>query len=320
MPYDSVIDRTDAGALIPTEVANEIIKAVPQSSAVMRMAKRLPNMSRYQRNIPVMSALASAYFINPGADHSDTGLKQTTEVTWENVYLYAEEIAAIVPIPEAVLDDSDYDIWGEVKPSLIEAFGQVFDAAVLYGTNAPAPWPDDLLTRCTAAGHVVQLGAVGDLYDDLLSEGGTISKIEEDGFMATGHIAHLTLRAKLRGLRDDTQQPLFKTSLQSPTQYELDGVPLEFPMNGSVNPASSLLISGQWNQLVYAIRQDMTFKILTEAVIQDAAGAIKYNLAQQDMVALRAVMRLGWALPNPINRINAAAATRCAFSILAPAP
>jgi len=34
------------------------------------------------------------------------------------------------------------------------------------------------------------------------------------------------------------------------------------------------------------------------------------------MVALRAVMRCGFALPNPINRMNQVAATRCPFAIL----
>ena len=50
----------------------------------------------------------------------------------------------IVPIPEAVLDDSAFDIWGEVQPALVEAFGIAIDQAVLYGTNIPASWTTNL--------------------------------------------------------------------------------------------------------------------------------------------------------------------------------
>jgi hypothetical protein len=82
--------------------------------------------------------------------------------------------------------------------------------------------------------------------------------------------------------------------------------------------ATCTSIAGQWDQLVYAIRQDMTYKLLDQAVIQDAAGNIVYNLAQQDMVAMRVVIRLGFALPNPLNRMVAAAATRFPFSVLIP--
>jgi hypothetical protein len=76
------------------------------------------------------------------------------------------------------------------------------------------------------------------------------------------------------------------------------------------------MISGDWTKLVYAMRQDMTFKILDQAVIQDASGNIIYNLAQNDMVAIRAVMRLGFALPNPINRMEETAASRSPFCVL----
>jgi len=41
-------------------------------------------------------------------------------------------------------------------------------------------------------------------------------------------------------------------------------------------------------------------------------------LAQQDMVALRAVMRLGWQVPNPINRIEEDADERYPFAALIP--
>src|SRR3990172_140965 len=111
MHYNSIISRTDAADLIPTETSQEIIKEIPQSSVVMQFGRPLPNLSRKQRRVPVMSLLATAYFVAPGAG-AETDRKQTTEANWGGVDLVAEELAVIVPIPEAVLDDADYDIWG----------------------------------------------------------------------------------------------------------------------------------------------------------------------------------------------------------------
>jgi HK97 family phage major capsid protein len=311
--YNSNIDRSNVGALIPEDVSREIIQGVPEYSAIMSLATKAPNMSRAQRRLPVLSTLPTAYFVD-----GDTGLKQTTEQAWDNKYLNAEELAVIVPIPEAVLDDQDYDIWGEIKPRIMEAMGIAFDAAVMFGTNAPASWPTNLLTAATAAGNVVALGTGVDLYDDLLGENGVISTLESDGYMATGHVAAMAMRGKYRGLRDADGQPLFKTAMQDNTRYELDGSPIYFPRNGAMNPSSALQFSGDFKQLIYAMRQDITYKILDQAVIQDGAGAIVYNLAQQDMVALRAVMRLAWQVPNPINRLNTNNTTRYPVAVLTP--
>lgn len=320
MGYNNVISRTDASALIPQEVSNEIIKAVPEASAVMRLARKLPNMSRNQRRMPVMSALSTAYFVS-----GDTSLKQTSEVNWESKYLDAEELAVIVPIPEAVLDDADFDIWGEAKPSLVEAFGIAIDQAVMYGTNIPASWTTNLgaaglVARALAASNNASAAAFTDLYEAILGEtgggaAGVLGLLEADGFVATGHVGHVSLRSKLRNTRSTDGVPIFKATMTDATRYELDGSPIIFPTNGSVS-STYWLLSGDWTQLVYALRQDITYKILDQAVIQDAGGNIVYNLAQQDMVALRAVMRLGFALPNPINRMQATAVSRCPFAYL----
>lgn len=310
---DNMINRTGAEALMPEEYSREIIQGVAEHSAIMQLATRAPNMSRKQRRIPVLSTLPTAYFVN-----GDTGLKQTSEQAWGNKFLDAEELAVIIPIPEAVLDDADYDIWGEVKPRIMEAFGIAFDAAVMFGVNAPASWPTDLLASATAAGNVVALGTGADLYDDLLAESGVISLVEKDGYMATGHVGAMSMRGKYRGLRDTQGQPLFKTSIQGSTSYELDGAPIYFPRNGAFDATKALQFSGDFKQIIYAIRQDITYKILDQAVIQDAAGTIVYNLAQQDMVALRAVMRLAWQVPNPINRLNPTE-TRYPIAALTPA-
>ncbi len=321
MPYNNVISRSDASALIPPEISTEIIKAVPQAATVTGLARRLQDLATNQRRMPVMSALATAYFIS-----GDNQIKPTTEVNWTNVYIDAEELAVIVPIPEAVLDDTTYDIWGEVKPVLVEAFGIAIDQAVLYGTNIPATWTSNmgaagLVTRCTAAGHTVSAGGYTDLYEAILGETGAGTPglemlLEADGFVASGHIGHVSMRGKLRNVRSADGEPIFKANMQDPTRYELDGAPCLFPTNGAIDSTKGLLISGDWNQLVYAMRQDITYKILSEAVIQDGAGNIVYNLAQQDMVALRAVMRLGFALPNPISRMNTDANPRCPFAVL----
>jgi len=323
MPYNNVISRTDAAALIPTETSKEIIKSVAATNPLMQLARRLPNIPAARKTMPVMSALATAYFVN-----GDTDLKQTTELNWTNVNIDAEELAVIVPIPEAVLDHADYDIWGETRPALEEAFNVAIAGAVFYGTNIPASWTTNLgaaglLARCTAAGHTLSFAGNGyaDLYEAIMGEtpggvDGLLMTLEADGFMATGHVASMPMRGRLRNVRDVNGQPIFTRSMQERTRYELDGAPCYFPTDGSVLDASSWLISGDWSQLVYAFRQDITYKVLDQAVIQDAAGNIIYNLAQQDMVALRAVMRLGFALPNPINRVNQTAATRCPFAIL----
>lgn len=312
--YNGIIDRTGAQALMPEDASREIIDGVAEGSSIMRLATRAANMSRKQRRVPVLSTLPTAYFVT-----GDTGLKQTSQVAWANKYFNAEELAVIVPIPEAVLDDADYDIWGQIRPKIIEAFGIAFDAAVYYGTNAPADWPDDILTAATAAGNVVTLGTGNDLYDDLLGENGVISAVELDGYMPNGHVGALSMRGKLRGLRNADGDPIFKSNMVDKSPDQLDGFPILFPRNGAIDPAQSLMFSGDFTQIAYAMRQDITTKLLTEAVIQDQAGQIVYNLAQQDMVALRAVMRLAWQVPNPINRIQSTEADRYPISVLKPA-
>jgi HK97 family phage major capsid protein len=328
----SYIPRSGVEALMPEEFQREIIQEAPQQSAVMSLATRAPNMSRQQRRIPVLSVLPTAYFLNPGpsqrGDSSDVSFKKLTTQMWENKYLDAEELAVIVVIPEAVLDDSDYDLWAEIKPRLLESFGVAFDQAVLYGINAPAVWPDAIVPASIAAGNYVPLGAVGDIYDDIMGEDGVIAKVEEDGFMVNGHVAAMTMRSKLRGLREKITgtieskgQPIFKAlykeGTQGATRYELDGEQVIFPRNGSIIPSRSLMISGDWKQMVYAMRKDITWKILTEAVIQDpSSGDIVVNLAQQDSVALRAVMRIAWQVPNPINRLQPDEEERYPFAVL----
>ncbi|MBR1710600.1 MAG: phage major capsid protein [Clostridia bacterium] len=295
------IERTNAEALIPEETSHNIIEESIKRSAILPLANRMANMVAKQSSVPVMTGSVHASFIN-----GDTGLKPTSNMTWDKVVMTAEELAVIVPIPEAVLADADYDIFGEVRPRIVEAFSLAIDAAILHGTNKPLSWPDGLVPAAIAAGNGVAYS--GNLYQDINGEDGVIAKVEEAGIAVNSYLGALKLRAKLRGAVDTAGQPIFRTAYSNGDagrmMYELNGSPIVFPENGSLDGDQALLLAGNFNYVRYAMRQDMTYKILDQATLTDASGNVILNLAQQDCVALRAVMRLGWAIPRPVNIIS----------------
>lgn len=312
----SAIDRNSLSGLIPEPVNKEIIQGAVAESAVLRMARELAPMTSKTQTLNVLDALPTAYFVNGEATDSGAGnaFKQTTKMAWAKKKIYAEEIAVIVPIPEAVLDDSNYDIWGEIRPRLSEQFGKLIDAAILFGTDKPSTWRKGVVPSAIEAGNGVAAGT--SIFDDIMGANGLIAKVEQDGFNPNGVMSAVQMRGQLRGLKDTTGQPIFKTDMQGDTRYALDGMDMYFPMNGSFDPSQAQLIVGDWSQLVYSIRQDITFKIFTEGVIQNpTTKAIEYNLMQNDMVALRAVMRLGWEIANPINAYNADIENPFPFSV-----
>lgn len=307
-------NREKAEALIRDQIVDNIEQDLPKESTFMGLARKMPNMTSKQTRVPVLDMLPTAYWVN-----GDTGMKQTSAQAWENVFLVAAELAVIVPIPEAVVDDASFDIVGEIVPRVMEAMGQKVDQAVIFGVNKPAEWPSDIVTLARQAGNNVSIGQSPDYFNLILGENGVFAGVEDAGYGVNGVVASTSMKAKLRGLKGTDGHPIFAQTMQGATPYALDGAPMYFPQNGSFDKSIAQMVAGDFSQAVYSIRQDITTKILTEGVIQDPSnGNIVYNLAQQDMIALRVVMRLGWALPNPATRMNEDR-TGCPFAYLEPA-
>lgn len=328
--YDQYISRADASSYtLPDQQSKEIIQAMPTSSYCLRMMKKLPDLSAKVYKMPVLNAFASAYFVGEISGSRDaSNTKKTTKLAWSGVNLTAEELACIVPVPENVLDDmasGGYNLWGEVKPRLLEAIGVAIDAAILHGTNKPSSWPTDLVAGATAAGNVIDYSSdVGsgktfsDLAGALIAEDGLWNLCEKDGYIPNGALAAVGMMGKLRGLRDANGQFLFMGDLKEANTYRVAGVPLTIPDNGAFDDTAAMMLVGDWRQAVYAVRKDITFKVATEASIHDASGNLVYNLFQDDMVALRVTFRMGWQLPNPKNLVNQTDGTRYPFALLKP--
>lgn len=148
--YDKLVGRAQVSdALLPDQVINDILQQAPGTSTVLSRARRVP-MSAAKTKQPVLASLPEAYWVQ-----GDTGMKQTTDAAWKGVTMTAEELAVIVPIPDALVADSGIPLWQEIQPLLVEAIGKKVDEAALFGTDRPASWPEAVVPSAIAAGNVV---------------------------------------------------------------------------------------------------------------------------------------------------------------------
>ena len=299
----TAIARNDVDSLIETQVANEIFEGTIRESKALSMFKRLPNMTSDKTKLRILDSLPVAYFVD---ESTNNGRKNLTKMAWDKKFINAAELAVIIPIKENLLNDTSIDIWAEVKPRIVEAFARKIDNAMFFGVDKPTDWRAGLVPSIISAGAEVNETANG-LYSDIND---AMTKVEESGYNVNGILGGVGLKGKFRMMLDTTGQPLNTT--------EIGSIKREFMDNGVWDKTTSTLVVGDFTQAVYSIRQDVTYKVLTEAVIQDPSdGSILYNLAQDDMVALRVVMRLGWEIPNPVNAENETS-TRFPFASLKP--
>lgn len=323
MPYNDLITRTDAQAMIPEQVSDAMLTSLRDTSAVLQLATRIP-VATNQTRFPVLSALPSAYWVN-----GDTGLKQTSDAAWANKFINIEELAVIVPIPENVLDDAGFDVWASVRPLMESAIARQLDSTIFFGgnydqgtgaftANAPASFPTNVVAGAVAAGNTATAGATtaanGGLAQDFSD---LFATVEGDGYDVTGVVANTQMKGRLRSVRSTDGSPLNGQV----TQGEVFGEPVTYPMRGLWRPlvaatVRTLAIAGDFSNMVVGVRRDFTYKLLTEGVITDAGGLIQFNLPQQDMVALRLTFRVGWQVANPINYDRAVEASRYPFGVL----
>jgi len=306
--YNNVTNRADAQALMPEEVFNDFLGKMVDQSAALTLFRRIP-VNRAQTRVPVLSALPVAYWVT-----GDSGLKQTTELAWANKYLNIEEIAVILPVPNNVAEDVEFDIWNEASPLMAEAVGRTFDAAIFFGTSAPASFPSDINTAAAAAGNTNIVGnaaAAGGFFGDFDE---TLALLEADGFDMGAVVARTSTKANFRAARSTQGERLDQTRI-APNLQEIDGVPIVYTMR-NLWPATVGQVLIDPTQFVVGVRRDVTYEVFREGVVQDGTGAIVYNLMQQDMSAMRVTFRAGWQVGNVINNEQPTEANRYPAAVL----
>lgn len=303
------ISRADALALLARQDINEIIKPELGSSAALA-AFRTIRMSAGVARMPVLSALPTAGWVSDNNSTDASGIKPTSKVSWINKELIAEEMAVIVPVHENTLADTNFDLWGEIRPLVAQEFGRILDAAVFFGTNKPVSWLDPaLVPGSIAAGNYQVLGTGDGLpggRTDLAADfNEAFGIVEDDEFDVNSAFTGRFLRRSLRGLRDDDGQPIYLDALRSDgSTASIYGQDLRYLTNGGWDRTAATALVGDSNKVVLGIREDVQVKLLDQATL--GTGANQINLAERDMVALRFKFRVAFATAYSTARVGGA--------------
>lgn len=296
---------TNKSVNLPVEFSTEIIRGVLGRSKALELGRRLRDMRTHELYLNVNKELPVAGWVatsqSPAnSEGSEINRKPVGSYAYEGVKITAEELAVIVPIAEATLEDTEdfgIELGAEVQEQIVGAFQEAIDSAVFFGTNAPWAGYNGLVADATTKGAVVSWnGTSGKSFYNAISD--AMEYVEKSGYLPNAILGGPSLRAAFRDSLTDM-------GINVTDQGEIGALARHIDLTGGFNESSAFAVVGDFRYLVYSIRKDMTMKILTEGVIQDpSSGSILYNLGQQDMFAIRAVMRLGFALPNPVNRVS----------------
>jgi HK97 family phage major capsid protein len=287
------ISRTDAGGIIVDANINEILQDSPQGSASLATFRTIRMGTKIGR-IPILETLPTATWLS-----GDDSQKSTSEAHWGKKTLTAEELAVIVPIPQAVFDDTEFGVWEEIRPRVAEAFSKALDAAVFVGAGAPASFDDDLVTGAGTATQTVTEGDFLDLAEDINQAWGLVEAV---GFDVNVQYASRRLRVRLRGLRDENNQPIYLESLRSDrADRTLMGEDIVFVQNGAFDTDVATMIVGDRTKAIIGLRQDVEMRVFDQGVLTDGAGVVTLSLMEQDAIALRATFRAGFVVANTVS-------------------
>jgi HK97 family phage major capsid protein len=276
------ISRAEVSTAIQEAYSDTLLAAAVAGSTVLTAFPTV-NLGTKLTHLPVLATLPEAGWVSESAD--STGVKPTSEVTWQDLTMVVEEIAVIVPIHEDVLADATAPILEEVTNRAGEAIGKKLDQAVLFGVGKPASWTSAALypAASTASQTVTYSSGNANVADLVGGVTQAARQVAAAGFQPDVLVAPLTFRYDVINTRDGQGQPIFRDE-------QFAGYSTVFNRNGAWTGAGVQAMVADSTRIRIGVRQDITVKFLDQATV----GSV--NLAERDMVALRFKARYAYVL------------------------
>lgn len=285
MPDTGYLKDNLAG-LIPEEMAQDIMKDVVQGSALLRLSN-VTEMTTDEKKVPVMTDGPGAYWVN------ESERIETSTATWITPVLQAKKLAVIIPVTNEKLNDPMINVLEELKPYVAEAFYQSIDAAGFFGAG---PFVKHIYGEAQSVGNVYAQSA-SEKFDIAVSE--AMGKVEERGYDVDAWAASRSVKKTIRSLRDANGNKLFVDGIDGKEFYN---VPIDFCGNQAWDVDKASMIGGAFSKYsIVGMRADIEYKILTEATLQNVtmADGKPLSLAENDMIALKATMRMAYLCVKP---------------------
>ncbi|RPH63934.1 MAG: phage major capsid protein [Myxococcaceae bacterium] len=313
----SYIGRGEAVPFIVEQRSPEILQQAAQTSVAMNTFNKRPVASS-QAKLSMLDTFPSAKWLTatPPAD-VDIAVKPTTEMAWKTVDMYIEEAATIVLIPENVLDDSEVNLWAEVKNRCAEAIARLIDQTTFFGSSpdgsaVPTTFPaGGIVGQAKTANHAYKWGTNSGTEDLAEAWNQTMSLVEADGYDVSASYADRGIRPYFRGMRDGNGSLLYASTMVGAVPVDsVYGVGVNYVTSGVWDKSKAVAVMGDPQWAVLGIRQQLTSKNLDQATIDGV------NLAEQDMLGLRLKIRLGFIVLAP--KGQGQTATPYPFAVLEP--
>ena len=295
---------TNQSVVLPVSYSKDIIRGIIGRSKALELGRRLPDMNTKTLKLNVLSNLPVATWVSkaqetPNTEGAEINRKPLSALAWQGVDVVAEEIAVIIPVAESTLEDvEDYgvEVVPEISEQVIGAFQEVIDSAVLFGVNTPftGNLANGLVGAIPASAKISWDGSEGTSFYKAISD--AMKEVETSGYVPTAILGGPSINSAFR-------ESITDLGVNVTEQGEIGRLARHADLSGGFNETTAFAIVGDFRYLVYSFRKDMEFKVLYEATLKGADG-VEYNLAQQDMIGFRIKMRVGFALPNPVNRLG----------------
>ena len=154
------------GYLAPTEFVKEIVKNLVQFSPIRQHA-RVMGVSAAEAKMPKRTGTMTAAWV------TETGNRSSTEPAYGEITLTPHEAACYVDVSNALLEDNQYNLEGELSADFAEEFGRLEGSAFVDGDGSgkPAGILQDAAIPQVASGAAAAINsdALIDLYHALPS-------------------------------------------------------------------------------------------------------------------------------------------------------